>query len=111
MDARQWIDALPPELAVQARLLRALVAAAEADDRWEALELCCSLASGRASTRPLPRTLTLAAVISDIGAERPARSVALKELRAQSGEAPHQRRGASRVRFKGGWEDAAKIHP
>jgi hypothetical protein len=48
MDARHWIDALPSELAVQARLLRALVAAAEADDRWEALELGCSLAGGRA---------------------------------------------------------------
>lgn len=48
MDARQWIDALPPELAVQARLLRALIAAAEADERWEALELGCSLPSGRA---------------------------------------------------------------
>lgn len=48
MDAHRWIDALPLELAVQARLLHALVAAAEADPRWEALELGCSLASGRA---------------------------------------------------------------
>lgn len=48
MDAYRWIDALPPELAVQARLLRALIAAVEADPRWEALELGCSLAAGRA---------------------------------------------------------------
>lgn len=48
VDAHHWIDALPSEQAVQARLLHALVAAAEADPRWEALELGCSLASGRA---------------------------------------------------------------
>jgi hypothetical protein len=48
MDAQRWIDALPRGLAVQARLLRALVTAAEAEPRWEALELGCSLATGRA---------------------------------------------------------------
>jgi hypothetical protein len=42
------IDALPPELDVQARLLRALVTAVKADPRWDALDLGCSLAAGRA---------------------------------------------------------------
>lgn len=50
MDAHRWIDKLPAGLAVQARLLRALLVAAEADQRWEALELGCSLASGRADS-------------------------------------------------------------
>jgi hypothetical protein len=48
MDVDHWIDSLPSALAVQARLLHVLVAAARADSRWEALELGCSLASGRA---------------------------------------------------------------
>lgn len=48
MDAYSWIDALPSALAVQARLLRALVAAVEADPRWDAMDLGCSMAAGRA---------------------------------------------------------------
>jgi hypothetical protein len=44
----KWVDALPASLDRQARLLRALVAAAAGDPRWEALELGCSLAAGRA---------------------------------------------------------------
>jgi len=51
MDADRWIDSLPSGLAVQARLLHALVAAVRSDPRWEAVELGCSLASGRADAR------------------------------------------------------------
>jgi hypothetical protein len=46
-DARQWIGALGGRLIVQARLLDSLLGAVEADDRWEWLELSCSVASGR----------------------------------------------------------------
>jgi hypothetical protein len=46
-DGRAWIEGLGPELAVQARLLRGLLAAAEADERWAWLELGCSVAAGR----------------------------------------------------------------
>jgi hypothetical protein len=44
---RQWIDGLGPELRVQAGLLRGLLAALGDDDRWEWLELGCSVAAGR----------------------------------------------------------------
>jgi hypothetical protein len=46
-DARQWINSLGPELAVQARLLDRLLTSVEADPRWEWLELGCSVADGR----------------------------------------------------------------
>lgn len=46
-DARQWINSLDPELAVQARLLDRLLTSVEADPRWEWLELGCSVADGR----------------------------------------------------------------
>ena len=45
--AREWISGLGPELAVQARLAEALLAAVEVDARWEWLELGCSVAEGR----------------------------------------------------------------
>lgn len=48
VDPYRWIDALPVDLATQARLLRALVTAVNADPRWDALDLGCSLAAGRA---------------------------------------------------------------
>jgi len=48
VDAHRWIDSFPSGLAVQARLLRALLDAVEADPRWEGLELSCSLPAGRA---------------------------------------------------------------
>lgn len=48
VEAHRWIEDLPPVLAVQARLLRALLGAVEADVRWDALEPGCSLAAGRA---------------------------------------------------------------
>lgn len=47
MTARQWIRALDPDLAVQARLLERLLEAVEPDARWEWLELGCSVAEGR----------------------------------------------------------------
>lgn len=47
-DPRSWIDGLPAELTVQARLLRGLLEAADADPRWDGLEVGCSLAAGRA---------------------------------------------------------------
>jgi hypothetical protein len=47
LDAREWIAGLGPRLAVQARLLDGLLAAVEADPRWEWLELGCSVANGR----------------------------------------------------------------
>ena len=47
VDARGWIAGLGPRLAVQARLLDGLLAAVEADPRWEWLELGCSVAHGR----------------------------------------------------------------
>src|SRR5665213_2727958 len=46
-DARQWIGALGGRLSVQAALLESLLSAAEDDDRWEWLELSCSVANGR----------------------------------------------------------------
>lgn len=46
-EARRWISGLGPELAVQARLLERLLGAVEADQRWEWLELGCSVAEGR----------------------------------------------------------------
>ena len=46
-EGRAWIDALPPALTGQARLLHALLTGVETDVRWEALELGCSLAAGR----------------------------------------------------------------
>ncbi|GAA0905843.1 hypothetical protein GCM10009557_81090 [Virgisporangium ochraceum] len=42
-----FIASLPSSLAVQKRLLSGLVAAVSADDRWEWLELGCSVAAGR----------------------------------------------------------------
>lgn len=48
VDGYRWIDQLSAELAVQAGLLRRLVTAVEADARWEALDLGCSVAAGRA---------------------------------------------------------------
>ncbi|GAA0955748.1 hypothetical protein [Virgisporangium aurantiacum] len=42
-----FIGGLPPSLAVQKRLLAGLLTAVEADDRWEWLELGCSVAAGR----------------------------------------------------------------
>lgn len=47
IDAHRWIDRLGPDLTVQATLLRGLLAAVEADERWEWLELSCSVADGR----------------------------------------------------------------
>lgn len=44
---RQWISALGDDLAVQRSLLHRLVDAVEADQRWEWLELSCSVAAGR----------------------------------------------------------------
>ena len=46
-DGRAWIAEMGPKLAVQARLLRGLLAAVESDPRWEWLELGCSVAAGR----------------------------------------------------------------
>jgi len=43
---RQWISALGDDLAVQRSLLHRLVDAVEADQRWEWLELSCSVAAG-----------------------------------------------------------------
>jgi hypothetical protein len=43
-----FISALPASLAVQKRLLDGLLRAVTADDRWEWLELGCSVAAGRA---------------------------------------------------------------
>lgn len=42
-----FVSSLPPRLATQKRLLASLLAAVEADDRWEWLELGCSVAAGR----------------------------------------------------------------
>ncbi|GIJ45554.1 hypothetical protein Val02_24400 [Virgisporangium aliadipatigenens] len=47
MDSREWIDALGPALAVQKGLLHRLLDAIEPDQRWEWLELGCSVADGR----------------------------------------------------------------
>ena len=44
---REFIASLPPGLAVQAALLDGLLDAVEADERWEWLELGCSVAAGR----------------------------------------------------------------
>jgi len=44
---QQWIAALGPELRVQAGLLRGLLGALGDDNRWEWLELGCSVAAGR----------------------------------------------------------------
>jgi hypothetical protein len=43
----RWIADLGRELPIQARLLERLLAAVEADERWEWLELGCSVADGR----------------------------------------------------------------
>ncbi len=48
IDGRAWIDTLPSELARQASLLRRLVETLEADGRYRALEVQCSLARGAA---------------------------------------------------------------
>jgi hypothetical protein len=44
---RDFIAGLPVELAVQKRLLDGLLTAVSADERWEWLELGCSVAAGR----------------------------------------------------------------
>ena len=59
-DARQWLNSLGPELAVQARLLDRLLTSVEADPRWEWLELvlhCRRARRGpvRPRRRPGPR--------------------------------------------------------
>jgi hypothetical protein len=48
VDGRAWIDGLPPELARQADLLRALLDAVERDERFRAVEVGCSLGRGNA---------------------------------------------------------------
>jgi hypothetical protein len=45
---RAWIQDLPPELAVQKRLLTGLLDAIESVGEWEWLEVGCSVAEGRA---------------------------------------------------------------
>jgi hypothetical protein len=44
---RDFIAGLPARLGVQKRLLEGVLTAVEADDRWEWLELGCSVAAGR----------------------------------------------------------------
>jgi hypothetical protein len=48
VDGRAWIDELPASVAPRARVLRRLLDAVEADERFRALELQCSLARGNA---------------------------------------------------------------
>jgi hypothetical protein len=45
--AREWIDGLGVDLAVQARLAGRLLDAVEVDVRWDWLEVGCSVAQGR----------------------------------------------------------------
>jgi hypothetical protein len=48
VDGHAWIDALPPQVARQARLLRTLLDALARDERVRALELGCSFGRGNA---------------------------------------------------------------
>jgi hypothetical protein len=45
--SREFVASLPDRLRVQKRLLEGLLAAVEGDERWEWLELGCSVAAGR----------------------------------------------------------------
>ena len=47
MNVDTWLNQLPPALHKQQALLRRLLAAVEADARWQWLQLACSVAEGR----------------------------------------------------------------